>query len=497
MSDQHPELDLATLPIGKFYIGGRWVDPSQNNMISVISPDSEKVIAQVAEAAEYDIDKAVAAAREAFDKGPWPKMAVEERNEWVRKLSAAIVARTEELGLCWTYQIGMPYNVARIFAPFLTNAMDQYIEIAENMDFVEQREIAGEGTGFLVYEPVGVVAAIAPWNVPINTMLNKVGPALVAGCSVIMKPAPETPLEAYIIAQCADEIGLPAGVLNLVCAHREISDYLVRRSDVDKVSFTGSVAAGQRIASVCGERIARCSLELGGKSPAIVLDDYDLDMVAKMLIDGICSIAGQNCALLSRVLVSRKRHDELVGKMKDIAEAVKIGHAFDEDTVIGPVAMKRQLERIEGLIAAGVAEGANLVSGGKRPAHLDKGYFMEPTIFANVSNDMRIAQEEIFGPVICVIPYDDLDEAIAIANDSDFGLSGAVFTNDLEKAYHVARSVRTGTMGQNGPRNDFTIGFGGFKKSGLGREGGVAGLKAFLEPKTVLLDGVPEGLRVG
>lgn len=494
MSDQHPELDLRELPVDKFYIGGKWVEPHESNRIAVVSPDTEEVIAHVAEATDADVDQAVAAAREAFDKGPWPKMAVEERNDWVRKLSAAIVARTEELGLCWTYQIGMPYNVAKMFAPFLTNAMDQYIEIAENMDFVEQREIAGEGTGFLVYEPVGVVAAIAPWNVPINTMLNKVGPALVAGCTVIMKPAPETPLEAYIMAQCAEEIGLPKGVLNLICAHREVSDYLVRRPGVDKVSFTGSVAAGQRIASVCGERIARCSLELGGKSPAIILDDYDLDTVAKMMIDGICSIAGQNCALLSRVLVSRERHDELVGKMKDIAEGVKIGHAFDENTIIGPVAMKRQLERIEELIAAGVAEGATLASGGKRPSHLDKGYFMEPTIFANVTSDMRIAQEEIFGPVICVIPYDDLAHAIDIANDSQFGLSGAVFTNDLEKAYHVARSVRTGTMGQNGPRNDFTIGFGGFKKSGIGREGGVAGLKAFLEAKTVLLDGIPDTL---
>lgn len=494
MSDQHPELDLRELPVDKFYIGGKWVEPHESNRIAVVSPDTEEVIAHVAEATDADVDHAVAAAREAFDKGPWPKMAVEERNDWVRKLSAAIVARTEELGLCWTYQIGMPYNVAKMFAPFLTNAMDQYIEIAENMDFVEQREIAGEGTGFLVYEPVGVVAAIAPWNVPINTMLNKVGPALVAGCTVIMKPAPETPLEAYIMAQCAEEIGLPKGVLNLICAHREVSDYLVRRPGVDKVSFTGSVAAGQRIASVCGERIARCSLELGGKSPAIILDDYDLDTVAKMMIDGICSIAGQNCALLSRVLVSRERHDELVGKMKDIAEGVKIGHAFDENTIIGPVAMKRQLERIEELIAAGVAEGAKLASGGKRPSHLDKGYFMEPTIFANVTSDMRIAQEEIFGPVICVIAYDDLAHAIDIANDSQFGLSGAVFTNDLEKAYHVARSVRTGTMGQNGPRNDFTIGFGGFKKSGIGREGGVAGLKAFLEAKTVLLDGIPDTL---
>lgn len=494
MSDQNPQLDLTNIPVDKIYVGGKWVASSSSSMIEVVSPDTEEVVAKVTEASEADVDLAVAAAREAFDKGPWPRMAVKERTEWVRKLSEAIVARTEEMAVCWTYQIGMPYNVAKMFAPFLTNAMDQYIAIAENMDFVEKREIFGEGAGFVAYEPVGVVAAIAPWNVPINTMLNKVGPALVAGCTVIMKPAPETPLEAYIMAQCADEIGLPAGVLNLLCANRDVSDYLVRRPGVDKVSFTGSVAAGQRIASVCGDRIARCALELGGKSPAIILDDYDLDAVAKEMVDGICSIAGQNCALLSRVLISRERHDELVAKMKIIAEGIKIGHAFEPDTGLGPVAMKRQLEKIEELIAVGVAEGATLASGGKRPTHLDTGYFMEPTIFSNVTTDMRIAQEEIFGPVICVMPYDDLDHAIEIANDSEFGLSGAVFTNDLEKAYHVARSVRTGTMGQNGPRNDFTIGFGGFKKSGIGREGGVAGLKAFLEPKTILLDGVPESL---
>lgn len=494
MSEQHPQLDLTSIPIDKIYIDGEWIDSHSRTMIEVISPDTEQVVTRVTEAAEEDVVLAVAAARQAFDKGPWPRMAIKERAALMRKFSEALDRRAEEFGLCWSHQIGVPYSKARVVAPFLTKTMNQYIDIAESMDFTQHREIAGAGVGLLVYEPVGVVAAIAPWNVPVNTMLNKIGPALITGCTVIMKPAPETPIEAYIMAQCADEIGLPPGVLNMLCARRDVSDFLVRRPGVDKVSFTGSVAAGQRIAAVCGERIARCTLELGGKSPAIILDDYDLDKVAKSLVDGICSISGQNCALLSRAFVSRERHDELVVKMKAIAEGVKIGHTFDADTIVGPVAMKRQLERIEELIAAGVKEGATLVTGGKRPADLERGYFMEPTIFANVTNDMRIAQEEIFGPVLCVIPYDTLDHAIEMANDSEFGLAGAVFTNDLEQAYQVARRVRTGTVGQNGPRADFTIGFGGFKKSGIGREGGVAGLRGFLEAKTILLDGSPKSL---
>ncbi|QLC26384.1 aldehyde dehydrogenase [Parasphingopyxis algicola] len=494
MSGGTPELDTTNIPLDKLYIDGKWVDSHSGRKIDVISPDDESIVAEVTEATEEDVDLAVEAARRAFDKGPWPRLSIGERADWVRKLSNALSERSDDIALCWSRQIGAPYNRSKNAAPFFTKTMDPYIEIAGELDLVEQKETASPGAGLLTYEPVGVVAAIAPWNVPVNTMLNKIGPALIAGCTVIMKPSPETPIEAYIIAQCADEIGLPAGVLNLINAHRDVSDYLVRSTGVDKVSFTGSVVAGQRIASVCGERIARCTLELGGKSAAIVLDDYDLDKAAKTLVDGICALSGQNCAALSRVLVSRNRHDELVEKMKQVAENVKIGHTFDEDTALGPVAMKRQLEKIEEYIAIGEREGATLVTGGKRPAHLDRGYFMEPTIFANVTNDMRIAREEIFGPVICVLPYDDLEQAIEIANDSDFGLSGAVFTEDLEEAYRVARRLRTGTVGQNAPKADFSIGFGGFKKSGLGREGGIQGLKGYLEAKTVLLDAVPETL---
>ena len=374
----------------------------------------------------------------------------------------------------------------------MVNTIDPYLDLVKEMDLVEQRETPVAAAGLVAYEPVGVVVAIAPWNVPVNTMLHKVGPALLAGCTVIMKPSPETPLEAYIMAQCAHEVGFPPGVINMLCADRDVSDYLVQSPTVDKVAFTGSLAAGRRIAAVCADRIARVSLELGGKSAAIVLDDYDLDAAAQALVMGIAGMSGQNCAVLSRAFVSRERHDELVGKMKALAEGLKVGYSTEEDTQVGPLVAKRQRDRVEAMIAMGKEEGATLVTGGKRPAHLERGYFIEPTIFANVDNSMRIAREEVFGPVICVIPYDDLDAAVAMANDSDFGLAGAVFTNDADQAYAVARRIRTGTVAQNGNLADFSLGFGGFKQSGVGREGGMAGLRAYFESKTILLEGMPE-----
>jgi len=494
MPDKQPDLDLSTLPLRKLYIDGQWVVPAGDSLIEVVSPDTEEVVARVAEASREDVERATKAARAAFDKGPWPRLTVAERIGYVRRLSENLQARVDDIALCWSLQIGVPYSLAKAFTPYLVNTIDPYIKIAEEMKFVEQRPVDGAGVGLVAYEPVGVVAAIAPWNVPVNTMLHKIAPALIAGCTVIMKPSPETPLEAYIMAQCAHDAGFPDGVINMLCANRDVSDYLVQSERVDKVSFTGSVAAGKRIASVCADRVARVSLELGGKSAAIILDDYDLDEAAGELVSGIAGLSGQNCALLARAFVSRERHDELVAKMKSRAESLQVGHTFDENTVVGPLATKRQLARVEELIAAGKAEGATLVTGGERPAHLERGYFIEPTIFANVSNGMRIAREEIFGPVICVIPYDDIDHAIDMANDSDFGLAGAVFTRDIEKAYAVARRIRTGTVSQNGSRADFSLGFGGFKQSGLGREGGAVGLRSYLEAKTILLDAVPDML---
>jgi acyl-CoA reductase-like NAD-dependent aldehyde dehydrogenase len=303
-----------------------------------------------------------------------------------------------------------------------------------------------------------------------------------------MKPAPETPLEAYIIAEAAEEAGLPPGVLNLVTTHRQAADHLASHVDVDKVSFTGSVLAGSRIASVCGHRLARCTLELGGKSAAIVLDDYDVATAAKTLASTISLSAGQVCATLSRVIVSRKRHDDLIEALRAEMAAVRVGDPDDPNSQMGPLAMQRQRTRVENYIGLGRAEGAQLVTGGGRPAHLPRGFYIEPTLFTQVTPTMQIAQDEIFGPVLAVLTCESEDDAIRIANESPFGLYGAVFTHDRDRAYRVARGVRAGTFTQNLFRFDPSLPFGGFKQSGLGREGGVEGLASFTELKSILLD---------
>lgn len=478
----------------KVLIGGDWVEPATDRVIEVVSPTTEEVVFRVAEAAEADIDRAVAAARDAFDQGPWPGLSPTQRAEYLRELARLLRTRKDDLATAWTEQMGVVFAMAAASPEYAISALDTYAAIGSSFEFIEKREAAFGAAGLLVREPVGVVAAIAPWNAPFVTMLNKIAPALLAGCTVVMKPAPQTPIEAYIIAECAVAAGFPPGVINLVLAERDVSDYLVQRPGVDKVSFTGSLAAGQRIASVCGERIARVTLELGGKSAAIILDDYDLAEAANSLAPGLCMLSGQNCAALTRVIVSRARHDELVDLLARNLSEVKIGDPYDPETQLGPLAMKRQLERVEGYIARGQAEGAKLAFGGGRPSGLDRGYFIQPTIFADVDNRMTIAQEEIFGPVICVIPCEDEADAIRIANDSPFGLAGAVYTNDVDKAYRVARQIRTGTVGQNGPLADFSIAFGGFKQSGIGREGGVEGLMPYLETKTLLLSQQPSEL---
>lgn len=477
----------------RLWIGGIWVAAQSGRMIELVSPNSEAVIGSVAEADESDMDAAVAAARAAFDTGPWARTSPAERIAILKKMAVHLHTRTDDLARAWTLQMGGLASFAPMMTAGATMGLETIISIAEAFKFVEQRPSTGAAVGLIAQEPVGVVAAIAPWNGPYGIMLNKVGYALAAGCTVIMKPSPETPLEAYIIAEAAEAAGVPAGVVNLVCGHREASDHLVCNPGVDKVSFTGSTVAGKRIASVCGERIARTTLELGGKSAAIVLDDFPIEAAAAMLAGTACMMSGQVCAMLSRVLVSRHRHDVLAAAIAAEMAKITIGHSDDPATQLGPVAMKRQLERIEMYIEEG-KRTATLICGGKRPAHLATGYFIEPTLFAHVDNASRIAQEEIFGPVLCLIPYDDEEDAIRIANESHFGLNGSVLTHDVEAAYRIARRVRTGALGQNGLRMDFGLPYGGFKQSGLGREGGVEGLLGYLETKTILLDGLPASL---
>ena len=475
------------------FIGGAWVAPQAGGTIAIVSPDSEQVVAHVAEAREADMDAAVAAARHAFDHGPWPRMTKAERLALFRRIVDHLRGRTEELARCWNAQVGGLMSFAPMMHAGGVMTLDQIAGYAEAFDFTEVRSSHAAPAAIVAHEPVGVVAAIAPWNAPFGIMANKVAYALVTGCTVVMKPSPETPLEAYIIAEAAEAAGLPAGVVNLVTGHREASDHLVCNAGVDKVSFTGSTVAGKRIASVCGGRIARCTLELGGKSAAIVRDDFPIEAAAKLLSGTIIQMSGQICAMLSRVIVPRKRHDELADAIAAEMRKVVIGPSTDPATQLGPLAMARQLERVEMYIDEG-RKSADLVTGGGRPSHMNRGYFIEPTLFANVANDSRIAQEEIFGPVLSLIPCDDEEDAIRIANDSTFGLNGSVLTHDAQAAYRIARALRTGAVGQNGMRLDFGLPFGGFKQSGLGREGGPEGLLPYLEMKTILIDGMPEAL---
>jgi len=475
----------------RLFIGGAWVEPHSGRQIEIVSPDTEQVVARVAEADEVDMDLAVAAARKAFDEGPWQWMAPAERVAAMTRFVEVLRRREPELAAVWSLQMGGLATTAPYLAARGTQNLQDAVDLGGHFPFITKVDSAASPAAYVVHEPVGVVAAIAPWNVPYMIMAAKLGPALLSGSTVIMKPSPETPLEAYIIAECAEEAGLPEGVINLVPGHREASDHLVNNPGVDKVSFTGSTLAGQRIGSVCGSRVARCTLELGGKSAAIILDDFSTEDVAKVLAGAITLVSGQVCAMLTRAIVPRRRHDEVADAIAAAMQKVRVGHSDDATAQMGPLAMQRQLERVESYIDKGQKEGASLVTGGGRPTHLNRGYFVEPTLFANVSNDMAIAREEIFGPVLSLIPCDDVDDAIRIANDSNYGLNGSVLTNDVDAAWRVARRVRTGNVGQNGMRSDFSLPFGGYKQSGIGREGGSQGLMAYLETKTILLDAAP------
>jgi betaine-aldehyde dehydrogenase len=343
------------------------------------------------------------------------------------------------------------------------------------------------GPALVRREPVGVVGAIVPWNVPLFVTMLKLAPALAAGATVVLKPAPETPLDAVLLAEAIREAELPAGVVNIVPAGREVGEHLVTHPGVDKISFTGSTAAGRRIAALCGERLKRVTLELGGKSAAIILDDADLGSTIAGLLPAAMMNNGQACMAQTRVLASRRRYAEVVEGLVEAVCALPVGDPTAPETFCGPLVAARQRERVESYIRAGREEGAAIAVGGGRPAGLARGWYVEPTVFTRVDNRMRIAREEIFGPVIAVIAYDDETDAVRIANDSDYGLSGTVWTADVDRGLDVARRVRTGTYTVNGFWMEFSAPFGGFKCSGIGRELGPEGLEAYLEPKTIHL----------
>jgi acyl-CoA reductase-like NAD-dependent aldehyde dehydrogenase len=470
----------------KLFIGGEWVEASTDAQFTVVSSSTEDVIFKVAAAQVADVDRAVASAREAFDNGPWPRLLPRERAEFVRKLGAGLARRKDDFARVYVHQSGIILSLAHSRAdPHIWN---HFADLAEDFTFERAQPTVQPGMdAIIVHEPVGVVGAIIAWNGPMDQIVLKCAPALLAGCCVVLKAPPEAPGEAYLFAELAEEIGLPPGVFNVVTADRDASEALVANQLVDKITFTGSSATGKHIAGICSKRLARCTLELGGKSPAIILDDYDLALAADSISASTAFLTNQVCAALTRVLLSRERHDAFVALLRQRFESIVIGDPFDPATAMGPLAMKRQLDRVLGYIELGKAEGAVLVSGGSRPS-LNHGFYVEPTIFANVSNNMRIAQEEIFGPIVCVIPFESEDDAVRIANATATGLNASVFTNDRAKALELARRIRSGSFGHNGLRGDFTLPFGGFKESGLGREGGVEGLLPFLETKTVFLE---------
>ncbi|WP_295654134.1 aldehyde dehydrogenase [uncultured Dietzia sp.] len=470
-------------------IGMQWRRPETDAMIEVISPHSEDVVARVPEGSVADIDSAVIAAREAFDRGPWPRMAPDERIEVVARLSALYAARLEEMATVISTEMGSPIsfsNLAQAPAPWMM--IEAFTKIAREFPWEETRAGALGGEVMVRREAVGVVAAIPPWNVPQFTVLSKVIPALLAGCTIVVKPAPETPLDSYLLADLLIEAGVPEGVVSIVAGGREVGEHLVRHPEVDKVAFTGSTEAGRKISAICGEQLKRCSLELGGKSAAIVLDDADLTTVVEgMKFLGVMN-SGQACVAQTRVLVSRERHDEVAEALAEGIGSMVVGDPLDPATEIGPMVARRQQERVNSYIEIGRQEGARLLTGGTgRPDGLESGWYVRPTVFAGVDNSMRIAQEEIFGPVLSVIAYDDVDDAVRIANDSDYGLAGTVWTGDRDAGLGVARRVRTGTYGVNTYTMDFAAPFGGFKASGVGREFGPEGLAQYTELKSVYL----------
>ncbi|MFU2325042.1 aldehyde dehydrogenase [Pseudomonas sp. NFX98] len=478
---------------GCLYIDGQWVPASSD--LKLISPSDEQQHSVVAGASIEDVNRAVAAARHAFDFGSWPRMTFTERAVYLEKMATLLRQRAPHLAACWSLQTGVPITMASHMLADPGMLYDYYAGLGREEGFTNTARRDNGGVAITRREPVGVVAAIAPWNHPAHLMSLKVAPALAMGCTVVAKAAPESPLDVFIFAECAEAAGIPPGVFNIVPADREASDHLVRHPGIDKVSFTGSSVTGAHIASLCAARMVRSSMELGGKSAAIVLDDISIEDVIKTLVpaSGV-HMAGQGCAFLTRVLVSRKRRDELAEAYAAALRSVKIGDAFDPQTQMGPIAMKRQLERITGYIEKGRSEGARIVTGGGRPQGLDRGYFIEPTLFVDVTNDMAIAQEEIFGPVISMIAFDDEEEAIAIANDSAFGLNGAVYTSDIEKAYAIGCRIRAGNFAHNGLEHDSKFAFGGYKLSGTGREGGRFGMDLYAELKTVYMREAPVGV---
>jgi aldehyde dehydrogenase (NAD+) len=470
-----------------FFINGQWAAPRTNHRLDLISPVTETLMLQVPEASTEDVDAAVHSAREAFDNGPWPHLTPQERGAYLRKIAHEMRKRESLFVRLWNAQVGAPISFAKSIAPFAFELFEYYADLADTYAFTQERPYKSGAVARMVHEPVGVVGVITPWNAPLILLSYKVAAGLAAGCTIVSKPSPETPLDALLLAECVEAAGLPPGVVNIIPAGRETGDYFIHKKELDKISFTGNTTTGKAIAAACSDRIARVNLELGGKSAAIVLDDANLDEAIPTIVRFGMPFSGQVCFALTRVLVSRKNMKPFMDAFVKAVKAINVGDPAEPKTQIGPLVTRRQFDRVMGYIEKGINEGATLQTGGKPVSTQPSGYYVEPTVFSDVKPDMTIAREEIFGPVVSVIPYDDEDDAIRIANDSSYGLSGAVFTRDPEHGYKVARRIRTGNMSVNGMAIDPAIPAGGYKQSGVGREGGVEGLEAYLECKAVFM----------
>lgn len=491
-TDGAPPAGIPYTEHHRLHIGGRWSDPAGDAVIEVVSPHSERPVGRVPHASREDVDRAVAAARRSFDAGEWAGCPLEERIAVVTRIKDAFAARSEEFAKVISAQNGTPYT-AGVMVQSLAALMvwDAALKVAADFPYEERRDGA-LGPVLVRREPAGVVAAVVPWNVPQFTAAAKLAPALLAGCSVVLKVSPETPLDGYLLAEIAAEAGLPEGVLSVLPADREVSEYLVGHPEVDKVSFTGSVAAGRRVMEVASRHLTRVTLELGGKSAAVILPDADPDTAVAGITPFAWMINGQACVAQTRILVPRSRYPEYADRFSAAAQGLTVGDPLDPATELGPLVAERQRQRSLDYIALGRKEGATVLAGGGRPEGQPTGWYVEPTLFGDVDNGMRIAREEIFGPVICLLPYDDggadpAAEAVRIANDSEYGLSGSVWTADTERGVDVARRVRTGTYSVNTFSLDMLAPFGGFKNSGIGREFGPEGYAEYLEHKTIHL----------
>ena len=470
----------------QLFIGGQWVAPSTHEAIDVHNAGTGEVMGRVPAAGERDADAAVRAARGAYDA--WAARPAAERADYLQKIADGLKARADELARTIAQEVGMPLKLAgRIQVGLPIANFANYARLLRDFKWEER-----VGNSLVVREPVGVVVAITPWNYPLHQITLKVAPALGAGCTVVLKPSEVAPFNAFILAQVMESVGLPKGVFNLVTGFGpDVGEALVKHRDVDMVSFTGSTRAGKRISELAAQGVKRVALELGGKSASVILDDADLPTAVKNTVNGCYLNSGQTCTALTRMLVPASRYDEAAKLAADVAKGFTVGDPLAETTKLGPLSSKAQLERVRAYIKKGTAEGAELVAGGAEapegaPAG---GYYVRPTVFGKVRNDMSIAQEEIFGPVLAIIPYKDEVEAVRIANDSLYGLAGAVWSKDEARAQRVARRIRAGQIDINGGAFNMNAPFGGYKQSGHGREAGVYGLEEFLEYKSLQLKG--------